>query len=135
MNDSKILEEMESAFRRSGLLPIKELCRNEDIELKGSEGHSYCCGERMRVKAGIAGTDYAKCWRCGKTIGDYLSPHINGGIIYKAYPANCVDFPSWRRLDSVEDQERRLDASANERMGDPSRYDPDDRNDPGIPKG
>lgn len=50
------------------------------IHLEGEEGHPFHCGERMRTKGGIAGTDYAEC-KCGLIIANAGSPHINGGYI------------------------------------------------------
>ena len=59
---------------------VEELCKQLGIELKGDHGQPYHCGERMNVKSGILGPDYAKC-KCGLEIGNMSSPHINGGHI------------------------------------------------------
>jgi len=63
------------------LLDITTLCKREGIDLRGDDGQPYCCGERMTVRSGIIGPDYAHCAICGKAIGNAASPHINGGYI------------------------------------------------------
>ena len=60
---------------------LQTLCKLHNIELRGDDGQPYCCGERMNVKGGLIGPDYAECLKCKKTIGDITSPHINGGLI------------------------------------------------------
>ena len=82
------------------LLSVKEICRLNNIELKEPDGQPYCCGQRMDVRSGIAGPDYAKCEVCGKTIGNLASPHINGGFIpsdqfFKENPNG-----TWARIDT-----------------------------------
>lgn len=59
---------------------VTDLCEELGIELKPPDGQPYHCGNRMKVKSGICGPDYAEC-NCGLRIGNMLSPHINGGII------------------------------------------------------
>jgi len=66
------------------LLDVSDLCQCEGIELRGEDGQPYCCGERMIVKGGLIGPDFAECRRCGKAIGNAASPHINGGGIPSA---------------------------------------------------
>ena len=63
------------------LFDVTDLCQREGIELRGDDGQPYCCGERMDVRGGIIGPDFAKCRKCGKAIGNAASPHINGGRI------------------------------------------------------
>jgi len=60
---------------------VEELCADLKIELRGEDGQPYCCGERMNVRAGLMGPDYAECQKCGEIIGNVASPHINGGFI------------------------------------------------------
>jgi len=60
---------------------VTDLCQREGIELRGDDGQPYCCGERMNVRGGIIGPDFAECRKCGKAIGNAASPHINGGCI------------------------------------------------------
>ena len=60
---------------------IAEVRRRTGIELRGDDGKPYCCGQRMQVKSGVMGPDYAKCHACGQAIGNAASPHINGGYI------------------------------------------------------
>ena len=63
------------------LFDVADLCQREGIELRGDDGQPYCCGERMNVRGGIIGPDFAECRKCGKAIGNAASPHINGGCI------------------------------------------------------
>ena len=60
---------------------IRATCAKAGIELQGEEGQPYHCGQRMQVKEGIFGPDYARCL-CGLVIGNLASPHINGGLVY-----------------------------------------------------
>lgn len=60
---------------------VQEIAGLLGIELRGEDGQPYCCGKQMRVKAGLFGPDYARCDRCGKTIWNAASPHVNGGIL------------------------------------------------------
>lgn len=60
---------------------IDDVKARTGIELCGDDGQPYCCGQRMQIKGGIIGPDYAKCHVCGQEIGDAASPHINGGYI------------------------------------------------------
>ena len=56
------------------------------IELRdenGKERIPYHCNEKMQVKRGIIGPDYARCNTCELVICNMLSPHINGGMILK----------------------------------------------------
>ncbi len=59
---------------------VTDLCAELGIELRGDDGQPFHCGERMRVKSGLMGPDYAEC-KCGLRIGNAASPHINGGCI------------------------------------------------------
>jgi hypothetical protein len=61
---------------------VETLATTLGITLVGEEGKPDHCGQRMRVKVGIAGPDYARCDQCGLTIGNGASPHMNGGIIW-----------------------------------------------------
>lgn len=56
---------------------VTELCAELGIELRGDDGQPFHCGERMRVKSGLMGPDYAEC-RCGLKIGNMASPHVSG---------------------------------------------------------
>jgi hypothetical protein len=55
------------------------------VELRdeGVEGYvqPYHCGQRMRVKKGIIGPDYARCEVCGAELRCMASPHVNGGVV------------------------------------------------------
>ena len=63
------------------LTDVRTLAAAHGIELRGDDGQPYHCGERMQVRSGLVGPDYALC-RCGLAIGDMASPHINGGIVF-----------------------------------------------------
>ena len=81
------------------LKSVVVLCFDEGIELRGEEGHPFCCGERMRTKSGIMGTDYAKCLKCGKAIGNMASPYINGiGFPKRKWLEEHKQY-TWLRLD------------------------------------
>ncbi len=58
---------------------VSECCAEHGIELRGDDGQPFHCGERMRVKSGLLGPDYAIC-KCGLAIGNLASPHISGCI-------------------------------------------------------
>ena len=58
---------------------VTDLCAELGIDLRGEDGQPWHCGERMRVKSGLMGPDYAEC-KCGLIIGNAASPHISGGI-------------------------------------------------------
>lgn len=62
-------------------MSIRELCEAEEIDLRGEDGQPYCCDERMHVKSGICGPDFARCRQCGKEIRNFVSPHVNGGYL------------------------------------------------------
>ena len=83
------------------LFSVVVLCSDEGIELRGDEGHPFCCGQRMLTKSGICGTDYAKCEKCGKTIGNVASPHI-GGVLPSEEWFSERGYWTWARLDKLE---------------------------------
>jgi len=58
---------------------IADVKARTGIDLRGVDGEPYCCEQRMQVKSGIIGPDYAKCHTCGQEIGNAASPHINSG--------------------------------------------------------
>lgn len=60
---------------------VRTIAATVGIELRGDDGQPWHCGARMQVKSGIVGTDYARCEACGLTVGNILSPHINGGYV------------------------------------------------------
>ena len=65
---------------------VRTITDTAGIELRtveDEEGIPYHCEERMQVKGGITGPDYARCSPCRLAIGNMLSPHINGGVILK----------------------------------------------------
>lgn len=64
---------------------VDEVKRLTGIELRGDDGQPYCCGQRMNVKGGIMGPDYARCKVCGQEIGNYRSPHISGSLLGDAW--------------------------------------------------
>jgi len=63
---------------------VTECCKENGIELRGDDGQPYHCGERMSVRSGIIGPDYATC-KCGLAIGNLASPHVSGAIMSKAW--------------------------------------------------
>ena len=83
------------------LFDVTTLCKMHNIDLRGNDGQPYCCGERMKVKSGLLGPGYARCLKCGKTIGNVASPHINGGVIVteKFFEEN-PNGATWVRLDT-----------------------------------
>ena len=60
---------------------VRTIASKAGIELRGDDGQPYCCDERMQVKAGIFGPDFARCHQCDLQIWNSASPHINGGIV------------------------------------------------------
>ena len=63
---------------------VRTVAEHAGIELRTvdeEEGIPFHCGERMHVKGGIMGPDYAHCNRCGLLMSNAASPHINGGYI------------------------------------------------------
>ena len=84
----------------SALLGVSELCQQIGIELRGTDGQPYCCGQRMTVKSGIIGTDFAECQICKKAIGNMASPHINGGGIPTDEWLKKQGEQTWARLDA-----------------------------------
>ena len=63
---------------------VASICERAGVELRtvdGEEGIPFCCGQRMQVKAGIMGPDYARCNECRLEVENLASPHINGGIV------------------------------------------------------
>jgi len=78
---------------------VVDLCGELEIELRGDDGQPFCCGERMQTKAGLIGTDYAKCHVCGKAIGNAGSPHINGGYVLPEEWFAEHGNKTWVRLD------------------------------------
>lgn len=63
--------------KEMALYTVVEIAEATGIDLRGPAGHPYHCGERMHVKAGLIGPDYAQCEACGLTIGNAASPHIS----------------------------------------------------------
>ena len=62
---------------------VQTVADRAGVELQGEEGIPFHCGERMHVKSGILGPDYAKCETCGLLLYNAASPHVNGGIVWK----------------------------------------------------
>lgn len=58
---------------------VEDAAAAAGVELRGGDGQPFHCGERMEVRGGMAGIDYAKCRPCGVTLFRVDSPHINGG--------------------------------------------------------
>ena len=64
---------------------VRTIAERASIELRTveeEEGILFCCDQRMHVKAGIMGPDYAHCNQCGQTMTNQASPHVNGGILW-----------------------------------------------------
>lgn len=76
--------EIERGFEIQGckLGTVKTVARRAGIELRGEDGQPYHCGQRMHVKGGIFGSDWARCEACGLTMANYASPHINHGRLF-----------------------------------------------------
>ena len=72
------------AARRAGAMTVEKACESIGVELRGEEGHPFCCGERMHVKGGIFGVDYARCSTCENLLTRIDSPHTNGGYVFTA---------------------------------------------------
>ena len=65
---------------------VRTVAKMTGIELRDEEdkeGIPYHSEEKMQVKRGIIGPDYARCNTCELVIYNMLSPHINGGLIFK----------------------------------------------------
>lgn len=60
---------------------VRSVCVAAGIDLRGGEGQPFCCGERMEVRSGILGPDYAKCHTCETELRNLASPHVNGGYM------------------------------------------------------
>lgn len=65
-----------------GATDVRAAAARIGVDLRGEDGQPYHCGERMTVKGGILGTDYAKCETCGALLLRIDSPHTNGGQIF-----------------------------------------------------
>lgn len=106
--------------------------------------------ERQRLLSCFRAASAGKpCFRCRETLGGRPETYDLEYAPYCSFDCQSVDmldkakakqrdrFDKENRLAERLDSERlnRLDAAANERMGDHDRCQPDDRNDPGIPKG
>jgi hypothetical protein len=87
-----------------GCKNVTDLCNEVGIELQGEEGHPFHCDERMQTKSGIIGTDFARCLKCKLTIGNMLSPHINGGYVFDDEKM-LTDKETWRRIVLQGDKE------------------------------
>ena len=78
------------------------------VELHGEDGQPFHCGQRMTVKGGIVGTDYAKCETCGVALLRLDSPHVNGGHIFDAATYESLGDNVWKafpaRVDAEEAQ-------------------------------
>ena len=61
---------------------VRTVAERAGIELRGEEGIPFHCGERMQVKEGVMGPDYARCSPCGLTMLNAASPHVNGGVVW-----------------------------------------------------
>lgn len=59
-------------------MEVRQAADSIGVQLHGEEGHPFHCGERMTVKGGIFGVDYARC-ECGALMYRIDSPHTNGG--------------------------------------------------------
>lgn len=81
------------------LADVRTIAARHGIELRGDDGQPYHCGERMEVRSGILGTDYAKC-KCGLAIGNMASPHVNGGYVMSDEWFEKHDGKAWARIDS-----------------------------------
>ena len=70
-------------------MSLATLCARLSIHLD-ADGIPSHCGEEMRVRVGLVGADWARCEKCGVTIGDVHSPHLGGGFGHAA--------PKWEQL-------------------------------------
>lgn len=77
---------------------VTELCKKFGIELQPPDGQPFHCGQRMDVRSGIVGPDYAECKICGLAIGNIASPHISG-IIFQINDEIRAE-RTWTRLDT-----------------------------------
>jgi hypothetical protein len=62
------------------IMEVRALCSKHGIDLQGTDGQPHHCGQRMHVKGGLLGPDWAKCEICGLTIANLASPHIAGRL-------------------------------------------------------
>lgn len=74
--------------------PVQQLPEAFGIELRDDDGVPWHCGQKMIVRSGLFGADFAECQPCGLTVGNALSPHINAGIVfvdevYEAHPGGA----------------------------------------------
>lgn len=77
------IEEFRARIKENGCKDVVSLCADLGIILPtSSERDPEHCGQEMQVKGGILGPDYVRCKVCGLTIGNVLSPHINGGRVF-----------------------------------------------------
>lgn len=83
------------AAREAGATTAEKAAESIGVELRGEDGQPFCCGERMHVKGGIFGVDYAKCETCGNRLVRIDSPHTNGGYVFSAEEYDSLGDRVW----------------------------------------
>ena len=89
---------------------VRTIADNAGIELRtveDEEGIPYHCKEKMQVKGGIIGPDYARCKTCGLVIYNMLSPHINGGLILKEKVIKTYGHSLWTMRKTNQEERTR----------------------------
>lgn len=76
------LRERATEYGETGPTDVVTAADALGVELRGEDGQPFCCGDRMTVKGGIFGVDYASCEKCGNYLYRIDSPHTNGGHVF-----------------------------------------------------
>ncbi len=75
---------------------LEELNIAKDGEFGDSEGvHLSHCGDTMTTGHGIVGTDSIRCAECGVEAEMFLSPHVNGGIVFNEEDVEALHGCEW----------------------------------------
>lgn len=87
---------------------VATVAAKHGIELRGDDGQPYHHGQRMTVRSLLGAADYARCEVCELTIGDLLSPAVNGGYVFDDPifdgHENLVGHATWALLTPATDR-------------------------------
>lgn len=89
--------------REAGATTAEKAAESIGVELRGEDGQPYCCGERMHVKGGIFGVDYAHCETCRNLLYRIDSPHTNGGLVFTEEEYAALGDEVWIALNHERD--------------------------------
>lgn len=84
-----------------GTTDVRTAAAQIGVDLRGEDGQPFHCEQRMTVKGGIVGTDYAKCETCGALLLRMDSPHVNGGYRFDEADYESLGDDVWKAIPAL----------------------------------